>query len=168
MKINEIINVYGGGIRIDRINRNEEQYLGKIENFEFYKTQNENLIIYHVVDNNEVVAAVAGIIVNKNEIYFQIKGTFVKESYRGNNLALKMYYEIKRIDNIRLMSDIEHSVYGKNLWNKLSKSFKVQVLDLNTDEIVSDNINDAYTDPNYVLITEQFDNISILIPTLKL
>lgn len=61
-----------------------------------------------------------------------------------------------------------HSASGRRLWEKLSKSFKVEVYDMNTGQIVSDSISDAYTNPSYVLVTEQFDNISILIPTLKL
>jgi hypothetical protein len=164
-EINEITNVYGGGIRLDKIPREKEHHLGKIENFEFYKLGEYPLTIYYLVDNFNIIAAVAGTIFNS---YFQIKGTSVKEGYRGNNLALKIYYEIKQKENLRLMSDVEHSVSGKRLWEKLSKSFKVQVYDMNTGQIISDNISDAYTDPSYVLVTEQFDNVSILIPTLKL
>jgi hypothetical protein len=170
MLIKEIEMSSTGGIDLSKLSRENEKPFGfnnEIDNFSFYKNTQEDYQVYYLVDVDKIIAAMAGVIVTvNNKNYFQTKGVYVNNEYRRNDLALKMYHAIKHSENLSLMSDNQQTRSGIKLWSKLFKKYPTKVMDITTGKIVSDKIQDAYTNKNYVLVTETVKQAGIIIPPL--
>lgn len=170
MLVKEIEMSHTGGIDLSKLTRDNETLFGfnnEIDGFSFFKNTQDEYNVYYLVTEEKIIAAMTGIIININGVdYFQTKGVYVDTKFRGNDLALKMYHAIKYIEGYRLMSDTQQTRSGIKLWSKISKKFKTKVLNLETGKIVSDKIPDAYTNKNYVLVTEDVKQAGIIIPSL--
>jgi hypothetical protein len=170
MLIKEIELSHTGGINLEKISRVNEVPFGfnnEIDNFKFFTNEQDGYKTYYLISDETVIAALAGIIVLLNGIeYFQIKGVYVSEKYRGNNIALKMYHAIKHISNYRLMSDSRQTRDGIKLWANITKHYPYKVIDITSGKIVSDKKHDAYTNKNYVIVTEAVEKAGIIIPPL--
>lgn len=171
MLIKEIEHTQTGGVNLENITREGEVPFGfnnELDGYEFYRNYQDKMDTYYLVDNNKVIAATAGkLITIKGTEYFQIKGVYVLPKYRGKHLGLKMYHAIKHIEKIRLMSDTRQTDHGSILWQEIYRKFPTKVMDLDTGEIISSKLGDAYLEPNYVLVTENvIGDSSIIIPPL--
>lgn len=170
MLIKEIEISHTGGINLEKLSRTNELPFGfnsEIDNFQFFTNQQDGYKTYYLINNDNIIAALAGIIVPLNGVdYFQTKGVYVSEKHRGNNLALKMYHAIKHLGNYRLMSDTQQTRDGIKLWTKLTKHYPYKVVDITNGKLVSDKIHDAYTNKNYVIVTEAVKKAGIIIPAL--
>ena len=170
MLIKEIEMSHTGGIDLSKLTRENEKLFGfnnEIDGFTFYKNTQDGYQVYYLIDNDKIIAAMAGVIVSVDSIdYFQTKGVYVDSEYRGDDLALKMYHAIKHLENIRLMSDTQQTRSGIKLWGKIVKKYPTKVMDTTTGKIVSDKIQDAYTNKNYVLVTETVKQAGIIVPPL--
>jgi len=87
-------------------------------------------------------------------VYSQIKLTYIDNKYKGNNLAVKMYKEIRNRENVRIMSASVQTEDSKKLWKKLSEEMPVYGINTNGDILPVNQIEDLYTSNNWVLITE--------------
>jgi hypothetical protein len=174
VNITEINRVNQGGVRLSRLKRDGEQpagFNGDIDGFAFFKNLQDGFQTYYLIDDGEIVAATAGKVkIINNKKYYQINGVSVLPRYRGMHLAIKMYHAIMHSDGYQLMSDSKQTPDGEKLWQKLSKSFSIRVMELPSGDIISNNPLDAYDESeSTVLVTE--DNLrleSILIPPLKI
>ena len=162
MKIDD---VYGGGIDIESINRANEEKIGFIAEYDFMKNEN----YYYLLDNNTIIAAVAGEKINHcNKKLFVIYGVTVIPNYRGMVLGSQMYNYIMHYTKSNLMSDNEQSTDGRKLWRTIARTHTVKVLDLQTCEITSSNLDDAYNNKhNSVLITVNELYEGVLIPIFR-
>jgi len=166
MQIDEIVDVYGGGINLESINRVNEEKIGFIADYNFMKSEN----YYYLLDNNTIIGALTGEKINHcNKKLFVIYGVTVIPNYRGMVLGSQMYNYIMHYTGCNLMSDNEHSGDGRKLWRTIARTHNVKVLDLLTCDVVSSNIDDAYNNKHsLVLITlNKLNKGSPLIPTFR-
>lgn len=170
MLIKEIEISHTGGVNLGKITRDGEHPFGfnhEIDGFDFFKNTNDEYQVYYLVDNDKIIAALAGVIIVINGVeYFQTKGVYVDPAHRGRELALKMYHAIRFNEPYRLMSDTKQTRDGIKIWSKIFKKFPTKVMNLETGKIVSDKIHDAYTSAKYVLVTEEVAQAGIIIPPL--
>jgi len=175
MKIDEITISHEGGINLDIIskNRNNEQKLTSTNNYYFFKNNINEYLVYYLIHDNEVIAGTILIeVIIDNTKYLQVKGIQVEPKYRGEKLAIVMYNRIRHNENIPIISDTIQTPDGKKLWYKMSKTYNIKVMDINTGNIVSKDINDAYKDyydldknDNTVLVLEtDINHHELLIP----
>jgi len=170
MLIKEIEMSHTGGIDLTKLAREGEIPFGfnnEIDGYSFFKNTQDGLQVYYLIDGDNIIAALAGNVVTIHSMdYFQTKGVYVSSSHRGAQLALKIYHAIKLINKYRLMSDTMQTRAGIKLWSAINKKYSAKVMDLRTGKTVSDKIHDAYTNANYVLVTETSPRPGIIIPPL--
>ena len=167
MKVKEIITAHNAPFYPTQINRIGEKQLTSIDRYMMYKNNQDGMIVYYLIDKNDTVP-IAAVVVKDIGEYLQIKIVFVKEEYRGKNLAFKMYHLILYTAYKNLMSDTEQTSSGKKVWDDLARIVPIKSLNLTNGEF--GDISDAYQEtPDIVLVTDApklFE--SLLIPYLKI
>lgn len=168
MKISEIVTVHSSEFNFAAISRDNEQkfgFNGKIGPYDMFKNRQDSLIVYYLVDNDNIIAAIVG-----QEIgdYIQIKRTFAELKYRGQKIAYNMYHSIIYNELKNLMSDTEQTSDGKKIWNDLSKIIPVKSYNFKTKQVGDKSL--AYDETHdTVLITDAPQlTENLLIPNLKI
>ena len=169
MKVKEVITMHESPFEFDNINRTGEVLVkyntNGINGYKFYKNTQGGLLVFYLVDDNQIIAAVVGL---PNNDYIQVKRVYVLDKYKGNNLAVKMYHGIIYSEFKNLMSDTEQTASGKKVWQDIAKITPVKSLNLSTGDF--GDIADAYQEtPDIVLVTDSPNLVeSLLIPNLKI
>ena len=115
------------------------------EYYSLYKRVNANYIEYFLCNETEVICVVGASVQNtKSNSYIQIHGVYINPEYKHKGLGLLTYDSIKNAEHMNLMSDFEQTLDGKKLWERLNSVFDIAVLNISTEEKISDDINDAY------------------------
>lgn len=163
MKIKEITTVHQSDINLKLINRDNEIPKNDINGYNCFKNIQDGFLIYYLVDDNEIIAAV---ILKDTGKYLQIKRVFVKNQYRGKLLAFKLYHKILYSEYKNLMSDTQQTYAGKKIWQELSRIVPIKSYNLNTGEI--SDMNAAYNENDDIVVITDASKLyeSILIPNL--
>jgi len=91
----------------------------------------------------------------------------LKTHYTENHLAMKLYQLIRHTENMPIISDDEQTTQGKFLWQNLSASFNVSVINKNTGKFVSNMPKDAYINWDEFNPTTVIDNNILMLETIK-
>ena len=168
MKISEIVTVHAAEFDFSVISRDNEQkfgFNGKIGQYDMFKNYQSGHVIYYLVDNDTIIAAIIG-----KEIgdYIKIKRTFAEYKYRGQKIAYNMYHSIIYNELKNLMSDNEQTSDGKKIWNDLSKIIPVKSYNFKTKQVgdkslAYDETHDTVLITDAPQLTENF-----LVPNLKI
>jgi len=171
MKIDEILKVHSidnNPIEWKKVDFNLSEYITTIKNYQLMKVDSNGYNIYYLLDNDKRIGYVVfeKIKFGSHGVYSQIKLNSIDEKYRGKNLAIEIYKEIRVKENLRIMSDFEQTEDGKKLWEKLSKEMPVYGINNIGDILPIDQIKDLYTynntKNNWVLITENRSSLFTL------
>lgn len=161
MKLNEILLVNDQlkkPFQLSDIDQNTGQQIGTSENIPLWKYQtikHDKQIVYALKINDELVTFIVGVPRQYDKPYFQVQQVWTDPAHRGKGYAPALYVTLIRKFHLALISDVEQTVGGKKVWDKLRTMVNVRVFDDKTRQFV-DNITDKklYSFKRYRLIAE--------------
>jgi predicted GNAT family acetyltransferase len=121
-----------------------------------------NIIMYALYDKSQtqLLSCVIGQYRDINNIkYFSIGDVYTPTEVRKQGYASALYKSLVKKYNIKLLSDIEHTESGRQIWNSIGRVLTISVLDTNTGKMftreqIPDNIVYSRVLNSYVLIAE--------------
>jgi len=111
------------------------------------KINDDDIFMYYLIDTITMEIAMVTTmkpkkINNKHMLQVDLINGF--ETRTEKRMAMRLYQIVRQAENIPIISGEYQTDDGKKLWKNLDASFTVSVINKNTGDEVSTDINDAY------------------------